>query len=189
MGSLYHNPIFTISASVFNVCICVLTIKILVLLSNQMAQNMGIRLTWAAILSGAWLAGWAYTNSCELLITAARNRILSMKMLSSLVPALFQSCLTDTRFHTNLSMEIVQKPLSNLQKVCTLVACFSHTSSCHLAPTAKFSHDGMFTSSVPQANFFNDTIVTASRSKGLTSIYEKPYVSEKQGDILESIPN
>lgn len=128
MGSLYHNPIFTISASVFNVCICVLTIKILVLLSNQMAQNMGIRLTWAAILSGAWLAGWAYTNSCELLITAARNRILSMKMLSSLVPALFQSCLTDTRFHTNLSMEIVQKPLSNLQKVCTLVACFSHYS-------------------------------------------------------------
>lgn len=43
-------------------------------------------------------------------VTAARNRMLSMEIESSLELALFRSWLTDITFHTHMSMGIMQKP-------------------------------------------------------------------------------
>lgn len=97
--------------------------------------------------------------------------MLSLEIMSSLEEALFQSWLTDTTFHTHLSMEIIQKTLlkclhtlNTLQEFCELVA--SH--SCHSCfqpkfpwqqipvswPSTKFSYDSTFMSFTPQANFF-----------------------------------
>lgn len=71
-----------------------------------------------------------------------RNKMLNLKMLSSLEPVLVNSWLTDPTFHIRLSMGIMQKPLSKhqmnlitLQEVSALVACLF---------LARFSHDGKF---------------------------------------------
>lgn len=65
--------------------------------------------------------------------------MLSIEMVSSMEPAVFQSWLTDSIFHTQLSMEIMQKPFSE--------------SFLSLWPSAEIITTGILHHCGPQPNF------------------------------------
>lgn len=76
------------------------------------------------------------------LVIAAKNRILSMEMASSLKMALFQSHIRDITFHTHLSKDIMPKPLPKcqmslitLQKICAILVSFP----CHSNSQMKYT--------------------------------------------------
>lgn len=88
---------------------------------------------------------------------------------------------TDGTFHTHLSMEITQKPLSKyplcliiLHKLCTLM--FSHS---HHWLSTKFSHDGKFQSPLPSDKFSHDSMFILPSPQ--TKIFHDMVSSGSQG--------
>lgn len=99
-------------------------------------------------------------------VMVARNRILSIKIVSSLEPALFQLWLMDGTFHNHISVEIMDGPLSRcpmslifFQELCVVMRSHFH----HLAFSQMF-HDRTFPSHGPELNFF---LPESSGSKGI----------------------
>lgn len=93
------------------------------------------------------------------------NRFLCMDIVSSLVLALFQACLTDGTFHLCFLVEILKSTQSiSLQRLCALLvrSFVTHQSATKSndeillspQPSAYFFHDDKFPTATSQPDFF-----------------------------------
>lgn len=91
-----------------------------------------------------------------------------MERMSALEMVFFKSWLMDGTFHAHLLMKVMQKSLLKAYPPRTMFTRnYNDNKFPSLWPSAKYSHDGIFTSPILQANFFHDVMIMSSGSLGL----------------------